>query len=148
MENVVNSVSSGGAAIQNKGELSAAIAVERAAPAVAQTPSIKEQLQFPKEGARVAPSNDATMTAAVEQVSSFLRLSDTNLELRVDQEAGNKSVVSVYDGEDGTLVRQYPTDEMLEIARRITEQMNEFRDALVHGGVAPSMSGLFTNTVV
>jgi hypothetical protein len=37
---------------------------------------------------------------------------------------------------------------MLEIARKITEQMLEFREALLHGGAAPSIKGLFTDTVV
>jgi uncharacterized FlaG/YvyC family protein len=85
---------------------------------------------------------------ALSQVSAFLRITDTDLELRLDEEAGGEPVVSIYDGEDGSLLRQYPTEEMLVIARKITEQMLDFREALIHGGGVPAARGLFADTVV
>lgn len=84
---------------------------------------------------------------AVSNVEAFIRITDTDLELRIDDEAGGETVVSIFDGEDGTLLRQYPTDEMLEISRKITRQLNEFRDSLIHGRGA-SVHGIFTDTVV
>ncbi len=125
----------------------AGLSVEKLAPSFGKPPELDLSPLSAEAGGGLVISGQE-MAVAVEQVSSFLQFAGTNLELRVDAEAGNQPVVSIYDGEDGSLLRQYPTDEMLEIARKITEQMNEFRNSLVNGGAPPSVRGLFTNTVV
>ncbi len=95
---------------------------------------------------QVAVNQPERLEQAVETVSSYLKVAATDLQLQVNDEAGGVTVVSVLDREDGKVIRQYPTEEMLDLAKRITQQMTEFREALVHGGSMVSQ-GVFTNTV-
>jgi len=113
-----------------------------------ETLSAKMTAMAEEEKSTVVKTPAEEITHAIDKVSAFFKITDTDLELRMDEEAGGEPVVSIFDGEDGSLLRQYPTEEMLEIARKITEQMLEFREALLHGGAAPSIKGLFTDTVV
>ena len=106
------------------------------------------ELLLGDDKSNVQPISKEDLTVAVEQVTSFLRLTDTDLVLRMDDESGGKPVISIYDGDDGSLLRQYPSEEMLAVARKITEQMQEFRDALIHGGTMPTIQGVFADTVV
>ena len=125
----------------------AGLTVEKLSPSFGEPPDVNVSPLSVENAANTLVAEDA-MEVAVDQVSSFLQFTGTDLELRVDADAGNRAVVSIYDGESGSLLRQYPTEEMLEIARRITEQMDEFKNSLINGGPPPSMKGLLTDTVV
>ncbi len=121
------------------------VAVESAPPAVKQDMRVPLPPAFRQsEGAGPVKG----LGDAVETVNSYLKVSTTDLKLQVNDEAGGVTVVSVLDQEDGKVIRQYPSDEMLEVAKRITQQMSEFREALVRGGsVSTQGSGIFTDAV-
>lgn len=59
-----------------------------------------------------------SVKAAAEQIESFLRHVNTNLEFRVDEAAG-QVVVSVREQATGKLIRQIPSEEALRLAERL-----------------------------
>ena len=59
-----------------------------------------------------------SVTAAAEQIASYLRHVNTNLEFRVDEAVG-KVVVSVRERATGELIRQIPSKEALALAAQL-----------------------------
>ncbi|MEQ1579600.1 MAG: flagellar protein FlaG [Steroidobacteraceae bacterium] len=73
-----------------------------------------------RSAAAVDPA-DATaksIKAAAEQIESYLRHVNTDLEFRVDEAAG-KVVVSVRERATGELIRQIPSKEALALAAQL-----------------------------
>lgn len=65
-----------------------------------------------------AEVNAKSIKAAAEQIESYLRHVNTNLEFRVDEAAG-KVVVSVRERATGELIRQIPSKEALALAAQL-----------------------------
>ncbi len=63
---------------------------------------------------------EKAVRAAAEQIESYLRRANTNLEFRVDQAAG-RVVVTVRERATGELIRQIPSEEVLWVAARLGE---------------------------
>ena len=59
-----------------------------------------------------------SVKAAAEQIETYLRHVNTNLEFRVDEDAG-QVVVSVRERATGELIRQIPSEEALRLAERL-----------------------------
>lgn len=77
----------------------------------------------PEVRIQAPPQQQAPDRAKVEQVVKTLRqLVDTivsnNLNFSIDDSTG-KTIVRITDGETGDLIRQIPTEEMLEIAKSL-----------------------------
>ncbi len=83
----------------------AAAATERGAPSAA-----AEQREAARE-----------LAEATQDVSSFIQTVSRSLQISVDDELGS-TVIRVVDGENGDLVRQIPSEEVLEIARYLRQQ--------------------------
>lgn len=56
----------------------------------------------------------------VRQIQDFLAETERSLQFRVDEGSG-RTVISVYSG-SGELIRQIPSEELLEIAAKIQQQ--------------------------
>jgi len=67
--------------------------------------------------------------AAVEFVNSEVQNYTRNLEFSVEEETG-ETIVRVYDTETEELVRQIPSEDMVELARRLQEQHEASRDSV------------------
>ncbi len=65
-----------------------------------------------------AEAAEKSIKAAAEQIESFLRRANTDLEFRVDEAAG-KVVVSVRERASGELIRQIPSREALALAAQL-----------------------------
>jgi len=87
-------------------------------PVVAVLPTAPIQ---PQVAAKRSPEDEKRQAkAAAEQIESYLRHVNTNLEFRVDDAAG-KVVVSVREQATGELIRQIPSEEALAIAAQLDE---------------------------
>ncbi|MDF1588151.1 MAG: flagellar protein FlaG [Gammaproteobacteria bacterium] len=74
-----------------------------------------------------AVSQDETaqnLQGAVSQINDYVQNLQRSLLFTVD-EASGKDVVTVLDSETEEVIRQYPSDEILAIARRLAEQKDE-----------------------
>lgn len=83
----------------------------------------------PSKAAQAKPAQEASVTtssaeqkqqleAAVKAVAQFAKPMAGNLEFSLDDETG-KTVVKVVDATTNELIRQIPSEEMLEIARAL-----------------------------
>ena len=64
------------------------------------------------------PVSDAQVQAAVAQINQVLKAQNNSLQFELDRSTG-KTVVRVIDGDTQEVVRQFPSEEVLAIARAI-----------------------------
>ena len=62
--------------------------------------------------------DEAQLTQAVRDANHAARMVSSNIEFSVDQKSG-KTIVKVVDSTTQQLIRQMPTEEMIEIARAL-----------------------------
>ena len=65
------------------------------------------------------------INAAVDQLKSFVKDAQRNLDFSVDDSSG-QFVVKVLDGDSGVVIRQIPSEELL----RLSEQLESMRSLL------------------
>ena len=61
------------------------------------------------------------MQELVDNLNESREISSRNLSFNVDQEAG-RTVIKVVDSESGDVIRQIPSEELVELAKRMKEQ--------------------------
>jgi flagellar protein FlaG len=66
-------------------------------------------------------SNGEALQSAVTQINDYMQNVERSLQFTVDEGSG-KDVVTVLDKKTDEIIRQFPSEEVLNIARRITEQ--------------------------
>lgn len=67
-----------------------------------------------------------SLQAAVAQLNDYMQNVERSLQFTIDEESG-KDVVTVLDKKTEEIIRQFPSEEVLVIARQIAEQ----RDSVV-----------------
>ncbi|MCW8107592.1 flagellar protein FlaG [Alteromonas ponticola] len=84
--------------------------------------SVDKSVQANAESAdkKAGEGDKLDFEAAAQQVEAFLKVQSRNLSFSVDEKT-NRSVVTVKDGESGTIVRQIPSEEVLRLAERIQD---------------------------
>lgn len=92
------------------------------APAAKQGPRV-DTPAIPGSEPRVSPDTNgqairAAVEAAVAAVKDRIQTNASNLEFRIDDESG-ETVVRVKDAETNEVIRQYPSEEVLAIARNL-----------------------------
>jgi flagellar protein FlaG len=98
-----------------KASTRASVVVPNANPEPVQTESTKD----------VSQDNSAqNLQGAVSQINDYVQNLQRSLLFTVD-EASGKDVVTVLDSETDEVIRQYPSEEILAIARRLAEQKDE-----------------------
>jgi flagellar protein FlaG len=119
--------------IQNATNMTQARPASDSAPIVvaASSSNVQAQPSVPLVLPKVAVKPAAEQQPSAEQLKSVvdnanrtLKQSDSNLEFTIDTNT-KKTIVKLVESSTGELIRQYPTKEMLEIARAI--------DQLQHG---------------
>lgn len=80
---------------------------------------------------------ETQISDAIESIQSFVESNQRNLSFSVDEDS-QRSVVSVTDASSGDVIRQIPSEEVLELAQRLQELQADFGSA----------SGVFFNREV
>ena len=65
-----------------------------------------------------SPPSDAELQAAVTQINQVLKAHNNSLQFEIDRASG-KTIVRVIDDDTHEVVRQFPSEEVLAIARAI-----------------------------
>ena len=73
---------------------------------------------------------NAAVRAAARQIDSYLRSVSREVEFRVDDESG-VTIVTVRNTATGEVIRQIPNEEVLQLARRFTDQSGALLDLMV-----------------
>lgn len=63
-------------------------------------------------------SSSDSLKQAVEDVESFIQTQNRNLAFSIDDDT-NRSIVTVRDSDSGDVIRQIPSEEVLQLAERI-----------------------------
>ena len=81
------------------------------------------------EQARVTDdeSSAGDLTDAIETVSSFIEPQIRNVNFAQDDSSG-QTVIKVFDAQSRELIKQFPSDEILELAERIKGLQDEVAD--------------------
>jgi len=74
----------------------------------------------PAEEANAAPVNQEQLKAAMSQISNYVQNVQRNLNFSIDETSG-QTIVKVIDSESEEVIRQIPSEEMLALARRLSE---------------------------
>jgi flagellar protein FlaG len=91
-------------------------------------------------GSALSADNNVTeeqVADAIDSIQSFVDSNQRNLSFSVDEDS-QRSVVSVTDASSGDVIRQIPSEEVLELAQRLQELQVDFGSA----------SGIFFNREV
>lgn len=91
------------------------------APAVV-VPSTPAPAPAAAQAATPSPT-PAQVKAAMDGINKLLKQGDSGLQFTVDKET-NRTVFKLVESETGEVIRQYPTEDMLAIARAI-DQMEQ-----------------------
>ncbi len=73
-----------------------------------------------KKEALTEDENRKELEAAVEVIAEFMNLPVKNINFAQD-DASDKTVIKVFDSESKELIKQFPSEEVLEIAKKIAE---------------------------
>jgi flagellar protein FlaG len=62
--------------------------------------------------------NDSEIDEAIDVIADFMKVTTQNVNFYKD-ETSDKTVIKVYDGESKDLIKQFPSEEFLDIANKI-----------------------------
>jgi flagellar protein FlaG len=65
-----------------------------------------------------------SLASAVSNINDYVQNLQRSLQFTVDEVSG-KDIVTVLDKETDEVIRQYPSEEVLEIARRLSEEKDK-----------------------
>lgn len=108
--------------------------------AVAQQAGVSVERQVLTEGGKISPLHRArgeaeevrkesreAVETAVEEISNYVQSISRELRFSVDEELGS-TVVTVLNDQTQEVIRQIPSEELVELAKRLDEQVK-------HGGL-------------
>ena len=72
---------------------------------------------------------DEQVSDAISDIQTFVESNQRNLNFSVDEDS-QRSIVSVTDANSGDVIRQIPSEEVLQLAERIRELQTEFGSAV------------------
>ncbi|OIN07721.1 flagellar protein FlaG [Oceanisphaera psychrotolerans] len=92
---------------------------EPAMPRQAEATQTAQAVQATDQGKALALAPEQLEQMAGE-IQNFIGSINRNLQFRVDEDSG-RNVVTVLDGDTGDVVRQIPTEELLDVIARLNE---------------------------
>lgn len=108
--------------------IQAPVAVDRVAVSVVALPNAGQATPIPvvarpsdTAATDVAPQ-PAQLAQAVDDLNKRFKDSHTDLRFSIDDDSG-RTVVSIVDAEDGTVLRQMPTEEALRVAKALDQAL-------------------------
>lgn len=82
---------------------------------------LEKSLAKEKQQEQVAEKADRKeLEEAVKAISDFISMPNKNVNFAID-DSSEKTVIKVFDTDSQTLLKQFPSDEVLEIAERIVK---------------------------
>lgn len=87
------------------------------------------------QAAQYLESKKKDLDQAVENVSGYIQNITRELNFSVDEEL-NSFVVKVLDQETGAVIRQIPTEEMIELAKSLAESQKDSTTGILFQGKA------------
>lgn len=84
---------------------------------------IKAQQQS-ADNDRQREESEQGIEAAIEEIREFANIQNRQLDFSIDEDS-QRRVIRVLDAESGDVIRQIPTDEVLQLAERIKELQTE-----------------------
>jgi flagellar protein FlaG len=91
------------------------------APAVAQSGvpvAATNSTEPPKETSVPPPPSQKQLEAAVKEVARIVQPKASNLDFAIDKDSG-KTIVRITDRQTGEMIRQIPSEEMVDLARNL-----------------------------
>lgn len=110
--------------------IQAPVAVDRLAVSVAAVPGSAQATAIsavPQPSESVATdvaAQPAQLAQAVDDLNKRFKDSQTSLRFSIDDDSG-VTVVSVVDADDGTVLRQMPTEEALRVAKALDQALGK-----------------------
>jgi len=81
--------------------------------------SLVEQEEASKEGV-VKEDDTKLLEEAMESIAEFMHLSTQNINFQKD-DSTDKTIIKVFDSASNELIKQFPSEEVIEIAQKIAE---------------------------
>jgi flagellar protein FlaG len=78
----------------------------------------KNSLKNTQDSSLKLEENDSEIEEAIEVIADFMKVTTQNVNFYKD-EISDKTVIKVYDGESKDLIKQFPSEEFLDIANKI-----------------------------
>lgn len=79
----------------------------------------------PVELPHVAPPTPAQMQNAVDSINKAMKQANAGVEFSIDKDT-RKTIIKVVESETGEVIRQFPSEEILAIARAIDNMQQGF----------------------
>lgn len=95
-----------------------------AVPASTATDAVAGALQPPAIAATDVAAQPAQLARAVDDLNQRFKDSRTDLRFSIDDDSG-VTVVSIVDADDGTVLRQMPTEEALRVAKALDQALDQ-----------------------
>ncbi|GLX77649.1 hypothetical protein tinsulaeT_09890 [Thalassotalea insulae] len=81
---------------------------------------LKEKVDEPEKSQLTAEEEVKELEEAVAVIADFINMPMKNINFAKD-DGSDKTVIKVFDSDSKELIKQFPSDEVLEIAKRIVE---------------------------
>lgn len=78
----------------------------------------KSSLKNTQDSSLKLEENDSEIEEAIEVIADFMKVTTQNVNFYKD-ETSDKTVIKVFDGESKDLIKQFPSEEFLDIANKI-----------------------------
>jgi flagellar protein FlaG len=78
----------------------------------------KNSLNNTQDSSLKLEENDSEIEEAIEVIADFMKVTTQNVNFYKD-ETSDKTVIKVFDGESKDLIKQFPSEEFLDIANKI-----------------------------
>ena len=89
---------------------------------VKRTETLAKQKEMSAETETEAETED--LSSAIAKISEHIQNVQRNLVFSVDEKSG-RDVVTIKDAKSDEVIRQYPSEEILKLARNLSEQLDE-----------------------
>ena len=84
----------------------------------------------PTNSQEAAPMSTSQLEKVAQQLQTFMSDMNKGLEFLVDEDSG-RNVIKVIDKQSGDIVKQYPSEEVLDLVAKLSEASGMFIDSKV-----------------
>lgn len=98
--------------------LSTAVVGRQQGTKIANSAVTNAGVEIPAQSPPSQEPTSAAVRAAVQQIDSYLKSVDREVEFRIDEDTG-RTVVTVRQAATGEVIRQIPNEEVLQLARHL-----------------------------